>query len=100
MLIQYNLLYMFLICSIRFLIQVYSYHFSKLYGRNNYFKLYKNASYALIVNTRKQFFLPKRSLHKLPAIRQQMLSDPTFGHLLWSYFVKECEGLYLQNDLL
>lgn len=25
--------------------------------------------------------LPKRSLHKLPAIRQQLLSNPGFGHI-------------------
>lgn len=29
----------------------------------------------------KQLFLPERSLHKLPAIRQQLLSDPGFGHI-------------------
>ena len=40
----------------------------------------KIASYALTVNTCKQI-IPKRTHHKLLSIRQQLLSDPTFGHL-------------------
>ena len=34
-----------------------------------------------IKNIYKQLFLPDRSLHKLPAIMQQLLSDPGFGHI-------------------
>ena len=39
------------------------------------------ASFALTVNTPIKF-ISKRTFLKLPAIRQQLLSDPTFVHLL------------------